>query len=113
MTEQDSEDLAPGVPTGSGDGDTCARHVHDYTDGCMLGRTRPRCPDGTGGEWPERTESRPGDTTTEVAVVKDVWSNGEAYERCMGRWSRLLAPQFLHWLRAAAGLRWADVGCGS
>ena len=45
--------------------------------------------------------------------MADVWSHGEAYERFMGRWSRLLAPQFLHWLRAPAGLRWADVGCGS
>ena len=45
--------------------------------------------------------------------MADVWSQGEAYERFMGRWSRLLAPQFLHWLRAPAGLRWADVGCGS
>ena len=43
----------------------------------------------------------------------DAWSHGEAYERFMGRWSRLLAPQFLHWLRAPSGLRWADVGCGS
>ena len=45
--------------------------------------------------------------------MAEVWSQGEAYERFMGRWSRLLAPQFLHWLRAPAGLRWADVGCGS
>jgi trans-aconitate methyltransferase len=45
--------------------------------------------------------------------MADVWSQGGAYERFMGRWSRLLAPQFLHWLRAPAGLRWADVGCGS
>jgi SAM-dependent methyltransferase len=45
--------------------------------------------------------------------MADVWSHGEAYERFMGRWSRLLAPQFLYWLRAPAGLRWADVGCGS
>jgi len=49
----------------------------------------------------------------EVTGVAEVWSQGEAYERFMGRWSRLLAPQFLHWLRAPAGLRWADVGCGS
>ena len=45
--------------------------------------------------------------------MADVWAQGEAYERFMGRWSRLLAPQFVHWLRAPAGLRWADVGCGS
>lgn len=54
-----------------------------------------------------------GQATREVAAVADVWAQGEAYERFMGRWSRLLAPQFVHWLRAPAGLRWADVGCGS
>ena len=52
-------------------------------------------------------------TAKEVATVPEVWSHGEAYERFMGRWSRLLAPQFLHWLRVPAGLRWADVGCGT
>ncbi len=45
--------------------------------------------------------------------MADIWSQGEAYERFMGRWSRLLAPQFLHWLRTPRGLRWADVGCGT
>lgn len=51
--------------------------------------------------------------TREVAAVAEVWSQGGAYERFMGRWSRLLAPQFLHWLRVPGGLRWVDVGCGS
>jgi len=45
--------------------------------------------------------------------MEDVWSQGDAYERLMGRWSRLVAPQFLAWLDAPTGLRWADVGCGS
>jgi SAM-dependent methyltransferase len=31
----------------------------------------------------------------------------------MGRWSRLLAPQFLDWLNVPAGRRWLDVGCGT
>jgi len=31
----------------------------------------------------------------------------------MGRWSRLLAQEFLKWLNLPAGLRWIDVCCGS
>jgi SAM-dependent methyltransferase len=45
--------------------------------------------------------------------MDDVWSQGDAYERFMGRWSRRVAPQFVAWLDLPAGLRWADVGCGS
>ncbi|MFI8323878.1 class I SAM-dependent methyltransferase [Streptomyces sp. NPDC085529] len=43
----------------------------------------------------------------------DVWAAGAAYERYMGRWSRLVADRFLPWLDAADGLRWLDVGCGT
>ena len=102
--EQQSEDLAPGVPAGSGDGDTCARHVHDYTDRCMTGRTGVS-PSGRQ-EESGRRPTQPEDATREVATMADVWSHGDAYERFMGRWSRLLAPQFLHWLRAPGP------GCG-
>ncbi|NRF65408.1 methyltransferase domain-containing protein [Aquincola sp. S2] len=31
----------------------------------------------------------------------------------MGRWSRQLAPRFLHWLQEPPGRRWLDVGCGT
>ena len=31
----------------------------------------------------------------------------------MGRWSRLLAPQFVSWLRIPRGAHWLDVGCGT
>jgi SAM-dependent methyltransferase len=31
----------------------------------------------------------------------------------VGRWSRLVAEEFLHWLDAPAGQRWLDVGCGT
>jgi SAM-dependent methyltransferase len=41
------------------------------------------------------------------------WQSGDAYERYMGRWSRQLAPRFLHWLDVPAGQRWLDVGCGT
>ena len=40
------------------------------------------------------------------------WS-GNPYERYIGRWSRLVAPEFLNWLDMSDGLRWLDVGCGT
>ncbi|KAB1148087.1 class I SAM-dependent methyltransferase [Streptomyces luteolifulvus] len=43
----------------------------------------------------------------------DVWAAGDAYERYMGRWSRLVADGFVTWLGCGSGLRWLDAGCGS
>ncbi|MGW7086850.1 class I SAM-dependent methyltransferase [Streptomyces sp. NPDC054871] len=43
----------------------------------------------------------------------DVWAAGNAYERYMGRWSRLVADEFVAWLGCEDGLRWLDVGCGT
>jgi SAM-dependent methyltransferase len=43
----------------------------------------------------------------------DNWQLGDAYERYIGRWSRRVAPLFLEWLAAPAGLRWLDIGCGT
>jgi SAM-dependent methyltransferase len=43
----------------------------------------------------------------------DRWSSGGAYESYIGRWSRLVAPRFLHWIAVPAGARWLDVGCGT
>jgi SAM-dependent methyltransferase len=43
----------------------------------------------------------------------DRWSSGSAYESFIGRWSRLVAPQFLDWLGVPPGARWLDVGCGT
>ncbi|MEV6326113.1 class I SAM-dependent methyltransferase [Streptomyces sp. NPDC051909] len=43
----------------------------------------------------------------------DVWETGAAYERYMGRWSRLVAARFTEWLGRPEGLRWLDVGCGT
>ena len=42
----------------------------------------------------------------------DVWAVGDAYERYMGRWSRLVARDFLDWLALPAKLAWLDIGCG-
>ena len=41
------------------------------------------------------------------------FTDGAAYERLMGRWSRPVGEKFLDWLRLPQGLRWLDVGCGT
>ena len=41
------------------------------------------------------------------------FTDGDAYERMMGRWSRTVGEKFLHWLAPAEGLHWLDVGCGN
>ena len=43
----------------------------------------------------------------------DVWAVGDAYEAYVGRWSRLVAAEFVGRLDVAAGRRWLDVGCGT
>src|SRR5262245_30709311 len=43
----------------------------------------------------------------------DVWAAGDAYEPYVGRWSRLVAREFLAWLALGPDLRWLDVGCGT
>jgi SAM-dependent methyltransferase len=43
----------------------------------------------------------------------DQWTSGAHYDQWMGRWSRLVAQEFLKWLELPAGLRWLDVCCGS
>ena len=44
---------------------------------------------------------------------KDIWASGEAYERYVGRWSRLVAREFLHWLAIPENSEWLDVGSGT
>jgi len=41
------------------------------------------------------------------------FNDGKAYERQMGRWSRLAGVSFLDWLAAPKNLAWLDVGCGN
>src|SRR6187402_3210398 len=43
----------------------------------------------------------------------DSWALGDAYEAYMGRWSRLVAREFLHWLGAESASHWLEVGCGT
>lgn len=42
-----------------------------------------------------------------------IFTDGEAYERMMGYWSRLAGETFLDWLALPPGLDWLDVGCGN
>lgn len=44
---------------------------------------------------------------------QSMFSDGAAYERLMGRWSKKAGEQFLDWLAAEKGLSWLDVGCGN
>jgi len=44
---------------------------------------------------------------------KDVWETGDFYEPYVGRWSRLVAKEFLDWLNLQPNARWLDVGCGT
>jgi 2-polyprenyl-3-methyl-5-hydroxy-6-metoxy-1,4-benzoquinol methylase len=45
--------------------------------------------------------------------MKDSWQSGDSYEYYMGRWSKLVANQFVDWLLPKAGRKWLDVGCGT
>lgn len=45
--------------------------------------------------------------------LPDRWNSGEAYEHYMGRWSRLLAGEFMRWIAPSAGWHWLEVGCGT
>src|SRR3712207_8704710 len=43
----------------------------------------------------------------------DRWDSGDAYEPYVGRWSRLIAREFVKWLALPPASRWLDVGCGT
>jgi SAM-dependent methyltransferase len=44
---------------------------------------------------------------------QELVERGEEYEPYTGRWSRLVAPEFLNWLAIPTSARWLDVGCGT
>jgi SAM-dependent methyltransferase len=44
---------------------------------------------------------------------RDVWASGDAYEPYVGRWSRLVARQFVAWLGVPPNKDWLDVGSGT
>src|SRR5262245_60700059 len=48
-----------------------------------------------------------------MAEAASIFTDGQAYERRMGRWSRAVGEVFLDWLALPQGLHWLDVGCGN
>jgi ubiquinone/menaquinone biosynthesis C-methylase UbiE len=69
-----------------------------------------------GGQGAGRGEEVPPGRGTREAlywVDMDKWTSGAAYDQWMGRWSRLLAGEFVSWLNLPSNLRWLDVCCGS
>jgi ubiquinone/menaquinone biosynthesis C-methylase UbiE len=46
-------------------------------------------------------------------MTEAFFSDAQAYERLMGRWSRAAGEVFLDWLSLPLGLNWLDVGCGT
>ena len=42
-----------------------------------------------------------------------IWASATPYELYVGRWSRLVAREFLGWLNLPSDLTWLDVGCGT
>src|SRR4030095_13686838 len=45
--------------------------------------------------------------------MNDKWNNAAQYESYIGRWSRLVAIDFLKWINQSKNLDWLDVGCGT
>ena len=46
-------------------------------------------------------------------VPADNFAAGGLYEPYIGRWSRLVAAEFVDWLGVDGGRNWLDVGCGT
>lgn len=45
--------------------------------------------------------------------AKEAWVSGDSYEPYVGRWSRLVAQEFIRWLTVPENRKWLDVGCGT
>jgi len=45
--------------------------------------------------------------------AKEIWASGDYYEPYVGRWSRRVAREFIHWLAVPENRQWLDVGCGT
>jgi len=53
------------------------------------------------------------DTGTGTGPQDVLWASGVVYEPYVGRWSRLVARDFIAWLAISPGNGWLDVGCGT
>jgi SAM-dependent methyltransferase len=52
-------------------------------------------------------------TTGNAELPRRYFQSGDRYEAYVGRWSRLVARDFLSWLAMPPHLTWLDVGCGT
>ena len=43
----------------------------------------------------------------------DVWASGDSYEPYIGRWSRLVAQEFIPWITVPERSQWLEVGSGT
>ena len=48
-----------------------------------------------------------------MSQSSDMFNDGQAYEKQMGRWSRLAGEQFIKWIDVPVDKTWLDVGCGT
>ena len=48
-----------------------------------------------------------------MPIAPEHFTDGEAYERLMGRWSRIVGRQFLDWIKVPRSKAWLDAGCGN
>jgi ubiquinone/menaquinone biosynthesis C-methylase UbiE len=48
-----------------------------------------------------------------MSQTDQLFTDGAAYERLMGRWSRRVGDVFIDWIEAPRDLRWLDIGCGT
>lgn len=53
------------------------------------------------------------DPGTDSPDAEGQWARGADYDPYIGRWSRLVAREFLPWLALPNGLTWIDVGTGT
>jgi SAM-dependent methyltransferase len=68
---------------------------------------------GVGLSGYEETNSAMNEQPDRTGGVDSSWDSGGAYELYVGRWSRLVARQFVGWLAVPPSSRWLDVGCGT
>jgi SAM-dependent methyltransferase len=62
---------------------------------------------------PNNKDGLRGKPMTIQQIPQDQWSLGDNYEHYIGRWSRLVARQFVTWLALPPARHWLDVGCGT
>lgn len=48
-----------------------------------------------------------------MSPTDQLFTDGAAYERLMGRWSRRVGDVFIDWIEAPRERRWLDIGCGT